>query len=206
LLEPQQQAFPQLMVPAWIRPRKDEPLPHYAARMAETVTVSRDVPLVLGGQSLGGMIAYEMARHLKPDALVLIASCRTRRGVRGLYRAGSWLLPLLPVRAWNVAKLLSGPVVRIRLGVPAGQKDLAITMFKDSDARFMHWALQAIFRWAPTSLEGIRIFHIHGRRDLLIPARLVEADEWIPDGGHMINVTHAKAVNAFIRGALESYR
>ena len=44
------------------------------------------------------MLAYEMARHLKPDAVVLIASCRTRHGLRPLYRAGRRLLPLIPVR------------------------------------------------------------------------------------------------------------
>ena len=37
LLEPQRQAFPQLVVPAWIPPQKNESLPEYAARMAETV-------------------------------------------------------------------------------------------------------------------------------------------------------------------------
>ena len=79
LLEPQRAAFPQLVVPPWIPPRKRESLPQYAARMAETVTPSRDVPLILGGVSFGGMLAYEMARYLKPDAVVLIASCRTRR-------------------------------------------------------------------------------------------------------------------------------
>jgi hypothetical protein len=38
LLEPQLAAFPQLIVPPWIPPRKNESLPSYAARMAETIT------------------------------------------------------------------------------------------------------------------------------------------------------------------------
>ena len=132
---------------------------------------------------------------------MLIASCRTRQGLRPIYRAGRWLLPLVPVQAWSVAKLLSGPVVRFRLGVPREQKELAIRMFKETDSRFMHWALQAILRWEPTPLEGIRVFQIHGGRDPLIPARRVEADEIIPGGGHMINVSHARQVNDFIKKA-----
>jgi pimeloyl-ACP methyl ester carboxylesterase len=36
----------------------------------------------------------------------------------------------------------------------------------------------------------------------VIPAWRVDADEWIPDGGHMINVTHPDTVNAFIRRAI----
>ncbi len=187
------------MVPPWIPPQKSESLPHYAARMAETVTPDRDKPLVLGGVSFGGMLAYEMARRVKPDAVVLIASCRTRQGLRPIYRAGRLLLPLVPVQAWSVAKLLSGPVVRIRLGVPSERKELAIRMFKEMDSRFMHWALQAILGWTPSPLEGIRVLQIHGRRDSLIPARRVEADKVIPGGGHMINVSHADQVNDFIK-------
>jgi pimeloyl-ACP methyl ester carboxylesterase len=203
LLEPQREEFPQLVTPAWIPPLKNESLPEYAARLAKTVTRSHDAPLILGGVSLGGMLACEMARHLKPDAVVLIASCRTRQGLRPIYGVGRWLLPLIPVQAWSVAKLLSGPVVRLRLGVPSKQKEVAIAMFRESNSRFMHWALQAILGWEPTPLEGIRVFHIHGGRDPLIPVRCVNADVIIPEGGHMINVSHAREVNAFIRKALE---
>ena len=154
LLEPQRAAFPQLVVPPWIPPRKRESLPQYAARMAETVTPSRDAPLILGGVSFGGMLAYEMARHLKPDAVVLIASCRTRKSLRPIYAPGRWLLPLVPVQAWGVAKLLSGPVLRVKHRRSVAKRELLIAMFKDADSRFMHWILQAILRWQPTPLEG----------------------------------------------------
>jgi pimeloyl-ACP methyl ester carboxylesterase len=202
LLQPQREAFPQLIVPPWIPPRKNESLPQYAARMAETVAPSRDAPLVLGGVSFGGMLACEMARWLKPDAVVLIASCRTRKGLRPICAPGRWLLPLIPVQAWSVAKLLSGPVMRLKHRRSAAKRNLLTSMFKESDSTFMHWTLQAILNWEPTPLAGVPVLQIHGRRDALIPARRVDADAWIPDGGHLINVTHAKEVNAFLRQAL----
>ena len=201
LLEPQRQEFPQLVVPPWIPPRKSESLPAYAARMAETIRPSRDVPLVLGGVSFGGMMAYEMARYVKPDVVVLVASCRTRSGLRPAFRAGRGLLAIAPVQLWEIAKLLSGPVVRMRPGVPLARKDLAIRMFKETDSSFMHWTLQAILNWQPTPLDGTRVLQIHGGRDRLIPARSVQPDVLIPDGGHLINVTHASQVNAFMRMA-----
>jgi pimeloyl-ACP methyl ester carboxylesterase len=203
LLEPQRQEFPQLVVPPWIPPRKRESLPAYAERMAATIKPSGGLPLVLGGVSLGGMLAYEMAHHLKPHVVVQIASCRTRHAIRPSCRAGRWLLPLIPTFAWEIAKLLAGPVVRLRVRVPAARRDLAVTMFRQADSRFMHWALRAILTWHPTRPQGVRVLQIHGARDLVIPVRRVSPDEVIPDGGHLINVTHAAAVNDFIRRAAQ---
>ncbi len=200
LLESQRAQFPQLAVPPWIPPRHNESLAAYALRMAETVKPSGQRPLLLGGVSLGGMLACEMARHLKPDALVLIASCRTRHGLRSIYKAGRPLLPLIPLPAWSIAKLLAAPAAKLAKGVPPHRIDLAIRMFKEADSRFMHWALQALLRWEATPLYGVRVFQIHGCRDLLIPADRVPADVVIPDGGHLINVTHAAEVNEFIAG------
>jgi pimeloyl-ACP methyl ester carboxylesterase len=202
LLEPQRAAFPQLIVPPWIPPQSNESLPHYAKRMAETITPSRDAPLILGGVSFGGMLAYEMARYLKPDAVVLIASCRNRESLRPVYAPGRWLLSLTPACTWNVAKLLSWPVLRLQHPTSVAKRELLGQMFRQSDSRFMHWTLHAILRWNPTPLEGIPVRQVHGGRDPLIPARRVQADLTIPNGGHLINLTHADKVNAFLRNAL----
>ena len=204
LLEPQRAAFPQLIVPPGIPPQKNESLPHYAERMAETLSPSRDAPLILGGVSFGGMLAYEMARHLKPDAVVLIASCRSPRSLRPIYTPGRWLLPLIPTQTWSLVKLLAGPALRWKHRNSVAKRELLIAMLRDADSRFMHWTLQAILNWTPTPLEGIPLHQIHGRRDPLIPARRVQADVIIPNGSHLINLTHADEVNGFIACLLKS--
>jgi hypothetical protein len=166
--------------------------------MAETVAPSRDGPLILGGVSFGGMLAYEMARYLKPAAVVLIASCRRRESLRPSHVKARGLLRWTPVQAWWVAKLVSDPVMRIMHRRSAAKRKMLVTMFKESDSRFMHWVLQAILDWESTPLAGVPVFQIHGGRDIIIPARRVKADLMIPGGGHMINVSRAEEVNAFI--------
>ena len=151
------------------------------------------------GVSFGGMVAYEVARHLNPDAVVQIASCHTRHGLRPVYRAGSCLMPLIPLQVWFLAKLLASPTVVLIGQFRPADRTAAVAMFREMDSSFMHWAVAAILGWHPTPLKDIPVFQIHGRRDLLIPARRVEADIVIPRGGHMINMTHAEEVNAFIR-------
>ena len=157
LLDGQREAFPQLVVPPWIPPRQNESLPDYAGRMAGTVASLPGVPLVLGGVSFGGMLAYEMARHLKPDAVVLIASCRTpprsssgvsRRALAAAVDSGPGMDACQAARTAGGANA-AGRSVR--------QKDMAVRMFKESDNRFMHWTVNAILNWAPEPLAGIRV-------------------------------------------------
>jgi pimeloyl-ACP methyl ester carboxylesterase len=201
LFEPQREAFPQLQAPAWIPPTKNESLASYAARLAETVSPAPAAPLILGGASFGGMLAYEMARRLKPRAVVLIGSCCERRSLRPSLR---WLMPLFSEWTWNAAKMFAGPLMRVAGGTSVSQSKLLATMFREMDSLFMRWSAQAILSWDPAPLEGVPVLHIHGGRDRMIPARRVKADELIPDGGHLINVTHAEQVNAFLRKAMET--
>ena len=117
---------------------------------------------------------------------------------------GSSLLPLAPAWAWIASKPFAGPALRIFTGLSASHRELLATMFEQMDSHFMQWVVQAIMRWNPTPLEGIPVFHIHGADDFIIPARKVEADVLIPGGGHMINLSHADDVNAFLRRALDA--
>jgi pimeloyl-ACP methyl ester carboxylesterase len=72
-------------------------------------------------------------------------------------------------------------------------------MFFETPDDFLAWTTQAIRGWA--GREGIKgpIFHIHGRKDRLIPCRKVEPDEAPEDGGHTIILTHPREVSGFIR-------
>ena len=45
---------------------------------------------------------------------------------------------------------------------------------------------------------------IHGDRDVLIRASAVKPDRIVRGGGHLINLTHPKAVNEFILESLNS--
>ena len=215
LLDPQRRDFPQLVVPPWLAPEnQDESLAHYAERFAETLEPV-DHPLVLGGVSFGGMLAYEMAHHLRPEAVVQIASCRTRRAVPWRYRVLQPAVPWLPGRLFDVGNLLGPAVLKLCSHVAAVDRRILLTMFRESDRGFMKWTVRAILGWHPTPPAGVRVFQIHGRRDAVLPCRVARvttdentvdesntADEIIADGGHLINVTHADRVNRFIARAV----
>jgi pimeloyl-ACP methyl ester carboxylesterase len=198
LFTPQRQAFPDLDVPAWIEPHSGERLTDYADRLAERLRPRR--PLVLGGVSLGGMIAWELARHLRPEALVLIASCRSPQAISRFFRMCGAFGGRMPERLIQGTK----PMSVFTAGRLSGGRDysrLCMRMYCDSDPRFVRWASRAVVEWQPRPPAGGPVFQIHGARDRIIPARGVPADVLVADGGHLINLTHAAVVNEFLGAA-----
>ena len=147
------------------------------------------------------MLACEMAGQLRPKALVLVGSCRRPEAIR---RDVRWLRPILShVPGWGVAaaKPLAPLVLFTFGGLTPEQKRLCAAMFRASDRRWLRWAIGAILHWRPTPIVGPRVFQIHGRRDRMIRVSRVAADVVVPDGGHLINLSHAEQVNEFIRQA-----
>jgi pimeloyl-ACP methyl ester carboxylesterase len=148
------------------------------------------------------MVAYEMARHLQPDAVVMIASCRTAEGIRTMLRNLRPLVARLPAGLIDVTKVLYrwGTVTLPFLAEE--HRRLSMAMYQDVDPHFLTWALTAILGWKPTPLEGVCVFQIHGQQDPIIPVRFVQPDVIVPGGGHLINLTHSEEVNAFIGKAM----
>ncbi len=63
---------------------------------------------------------------------------------------------------------------------------------------FIRWGLKAIAEGSlvPTCKD---IRQIHGSADRIIPAKLSGSSRLITGGGHLINLTHSKEVNEFLR-------
>ena len=204
LFEPQRAVFSEVLVPPWIVPKRKETLPDYAARLAETIVPTR--PMILGGSSFGGMVAWEMARYLRPEAVVLIGSCRSPQALHAVARGLRPIVPLVAVQVFSLAKVFAPLGLRVFSPFTPEQRALCVAMFKEMDGGFMKWACRAVLGWVPSEPPPVPVFQIHGGKDRIMPARLVETDEIIPDGGHLINLTHPEQVNAFITRAFESVR
>src|SRR5438874_871766 len=114
-------ALPSLIIPPWIEPDGRESLGAYARRLARCIDPGG--PCFVGGASFGGMVALEMAVHLRAEACFLVASIRSGRELPWRFRVLRPLARLGPQRLgraafwaarWLAPSLAEGTAGRLR--------------------------------------------------------------------------------------------
>ncbi|MCE9568278.1 MAG: alpha/beta hydrolase [Planctomycetes bacterium] len=198
LFASQMHAFPNLQVPRWITPLPNESLRAYAVRLAPLVDPGR--PCVVGGASFGGIVALEMAPHLRAVACVLIGSVRSPAEFSRRWR---WLRPLAYLGPDRIG-WLAGVLVRVGKQWLPRSTARRLERLSRPEAAFARWALCAVLRWQPSSaVKRVRVFHIHGEADRTLPVALTRPDVVVPGGSHALSLFNAGEVNDFLRRVLE---
>jgi len=206
LFEPQRRAWPGLETPAWIAPTHDETLAGYAERFGGLLGLEDAGRLILGGASFGGMVALEMARHVRTAGVVLMGSSRGGLGAPGRLRYLEMLTRMVPE---SLEATAAGPLLQAFAGlerISVEQRMLLAAMAAAAPIRFVRWGSRACVEWmsgAGPEIGDVPIHQIHGRRDWIIPPAMSGAKDFIEDGGHMINLTHAEEVNAVLMRAIQ---
>jgi pimeloyl-ACP methyl ester carboxylesterase len=139
---------------------------------------------VIGGSSLGGMVALEIARSIQPAAVILIGSAMNKREVNSLLMM---LSPLAAVTPIAFVQLLAGK-----------QSNLVSAMFAESNPDFIRAMCSHLPSWSGYHGERTRIFRIHGARDHIIPAPSTRCDV-VRDAGHLLAITHPREVADFLK-------
>jgi hypothetical protein len=148
------------------------------------------------------MLAYEMAPLLRPALVVLIASCTTPAALPWHSRRMANLALALPRRVLRPPRP-AWPLVAWAFGAGSGPgRDVIEHCVRTASPDFVQWGLAAILSWQPSPRPHAPIVHLHGGQDRLIPAHRVQATQVVPAAGHLLNVTHARAVNEWLAGVL----
>jgi pimeloyl-ACP methyl ester carboxylesterase len=193
----QRTALPCLSTPDWIEPDSREPLAAYAQRFAQSI--GQTGPCFVGGVSFGGMVALEMAAHLRAEACFLVASVRSNRELPWRLQALRHVARIGPnglgrVAAWSnrwLAPFLRGNTVR------------ELRALSDNGSEFRRWASWAVLAWRPSAeSRRVRVYQIHGSADRTLPVRLTRPDVVVHGAGHLLMLTHAETVNEFIRSRI----
>ena len=199
LFRPQRSINARIVVPPWPNPMDKESPAHYAHRMIQGFEPPTN--LFLGGMSFGGMLALEAAKYLNPRGVFLIASARDGRAHAPLFQLLGRILPTTPLSQIEILlKLLAPSLVRI-VGRPnREQRELLLHLVRHAHLPLTRWGAGASMNYVFTGKLDCPIWHIHGDIDHVVPIANVrrEVDVVVPNAGHVVNVTHAEVVNAFI--------
>jgi pimeloyl-ACP methyl ester carboxylesterase len=205
LFQAQRSVFPQLCVPRWIEPRRNETLADYGRRLAERIDPGRSC--FVGGASLGGMVALEVARHLDTRACFLISSVRSRHELPWKYR---WLVPLASALP-GVCTDLAAVGARVGLWLArrvrqATAQESPLEYIASERGRFLRWAGVAMLRWNPAPDDfDFPILHIHGDADATLQHHLTTPDRLVPGGRHILPLTHPWQINQFLQDGLDRF-
>lgn len=179
----------------WINPNKNETLEAYAERLSRIIDTSK--PFALVGVSFGGMIAVEMAKLLKPVAIIMISSSTLGNHLPALYRfAGKFrLLNLIPAKLLKASNKLTQ---HYYFGTKSGSEKILLNrIIKDTDPYFLKWAIGSILSWE-NKIKPERIFHIHGTNDKILYSKKAIPDFVIENGTHFMVYQHAREISDII--------
>ncbi len=193
---PQCEAFPDIVVPPWLKPERDESLAEYAERFARRIDPGGRC--IVGGMSFGGVMATELCHHLDVERCLVIASVRHPR-----------YLPKRVRGALAVARRLPVWTARLPIGVARGTRRLIEPLLPPvlrnlwgqlgtADAELASWSLGALAQWESSGPCPCPIEQIHGSRDLIFPVGSAPGAEIVPGGTHVLTLTRPDAVNAFL--------
>ena len=168
----------------WPEYRGETTYREVAQRLIDEHSITADD--VVGGSSLGGMIALEIANVIKPKKVVLMGSAINPREVQSVL---SVLSPLAAVTPVALIQVLAGK-----------QKNLVAQMFSDSDPDFIRAMCLYLKSWQGYTGPMESVLRIHGRKDPVIPCPQSGA-KVIAEGGHLIAMTHPVETGGFLGDA-----
>ncbi|RZL39144.1 MAG: alpha/beta hydrolase [Pedobacter sp.] len=181
----------------WITPLKNESLAEYAKRISTQIKTEK--PLIIG-LSFGGIMAVEISKIIVPEKIIIIASVKTKYEIPWYFR----FLGKLGVANLLPNKLLkSSNFATNWLFGTGGKADKKILkqILQDTDPVFLKWALNRIPRWE-NETKPKNLVHIHGNADKILPIRFAKPDLVIENGGHLMTLNKAEALNEIILNEL----
>ncbi len=183
---------------------KEDSFKSYALRMAKDMDLQDGD--IIGGVSLGGMLALEIAKYYSVRGVILIASSRHPRMVKKRFMLWSGLAPYFP--DFLIRRIfLSIPLILKfqNMLTPEGQSLLTKIMSQFPPSLLK--SLPPLIRKWKGAEKPANYRHIHAAKDWMINAPLADTAEYqiLPAHNHLITVSHPKEVRAFILKAVDDF-
>ena len=182
----------------WITAAKNESIEAYALRLTEQISIKN--PILLG-LSFGGMMAVEVAKHIKTEKIILISSSKNRSEIPFYYRmAGKIKLhKIIGAKFLVKANKVTNKIFSVR---SSEDKKIIASMIGASDVVFLDWAIDKIVNLKNELIHN-NLIHVHGTADKILPLKFVKADIIVKGGTHLMIMNKAAEIKEHILKSLE---
>jgi surfactin synthase thioesterase subunit len=193
--------FDSIVVPEWIPPLMGENLSEYCERWAQRLEIGAQD--FIGGMSFGGQVALELAKHIQCQGCLLISANRSSSEISTQFRMQNKVLQSMPeafVR--SSLKNIAIPFLVKSEKLHPAEKEILTEMLEEMDFEFFKWSSNAAAEWQyefnPDDFKT-PIHQLHGEKDNIITIKDRSHVDVLKEASHLINFTHAKEVNQWIR-------
>ena len=181
------------------------PIPHKKTSLKEFAlkyvdSINQEVPYVLIGTSMGGMICSELTDTLSPEKTIIISSAKERNELPHRYRFQRYipLYAIVPKRMIHMGAKIMQPLVE-----PDSNKNKEVfsAMLSQKDPKYMKRSVRMIINWEKKNHDP-SIIHIHGEKDNTLPIKYADPDIIIENGSHMMTLTRGQELSKIINELL----
>jgi len=183
----------------WIEPHKTDTLSTYAQKLIYHYHITQNSVII--GNSLGGMIAVEIAKIIPVAKVIQISSIKTVDEAPwyfGLLRVIPFYKPI-PGKAFTGMEFLIKPFFG---HMNEADNWLFVDMLKKTSPVFLKWAMDAILKWDNTVIPK-NVFQITGDKDLVFSYKRIKDAIIIKGGTHIMIFERAKEVNKILKKLLK---
>jgi len=183
---------------SWIEPEKHDTLSTYAKKLVDYYKITPGSIVI--GNSLGGMLAIEIAKRVALGKAILISSIKTKNEapMSHIWHKYLPLYKLIP-SSWLPQ---TGFIIKMVMGkMSTHHQELFVSMLKGTPPNFIKWALGAILHWDNETVPP-NVYHIIGDKDKIFPYQRIKDATVIKGGTHIMIYTKAKEINNWLKNII----
>jgi hypothetical protein len=183
----------------WISPDKTDTLGTYAQKLINKYHITSNSIVI--GNSMGGMMAVEIAKVIKLQKVILISSIKTRSEAPGYF---NWFekVPIYKIIPDKIYNSLRVAVRYIFCGLEEGDVWLLGDMLEQTSPEFLKWAMGAVVSWHNEVIPP-NLYHITGNKDKVFNYKLINDARIIEGGTHVMVIDKAKEINKWLKQILK---
>jgi len=183
----------------WIEPDRTDTLKSYAQKLIHQYDITPNSFVV--GNSLGGMIAVEIAKEIPLKRTILISSIKTIDEAPWYFK----LFKTLPVYKLIPGKIFTsmGFMIRFVFGkMSKADTWLFNDMLKSSSPKFVKWAMGAALHW-DNKIIPQNVYTITGDKDDVFNYKRIKNAVIVKGGTHIMIFDKADEVNKLLKEIME---